>query len=291
MKNKLLFTVLILVCMTAALLIFKSVQRSIQNEPTPIPSKAPVIVLDAGHGKSSNLMTDKEKEDSGWIYNENTNGWGEWRHFKYGLSYPDCGGYGCSKRVTPSGDCWYPMVNGDRDTEPEINLRNCLAAKACLEQMGYTVRLTRTTNDENPSVTRRLTYCYPDNNTAMPPDAAMFVCIHSNAGGGSGSSYIELQGEYDQPTTLGSSEAYVNASNTIGKYINDEITSAAPLHNNPPISGEPQLITFCKAPVPCGYLEIGFYDNQADLEILNTCYDEIGKAIANGIDKYLKSSL
>ncbi len=45
----------------------------------------------------------------------------------------------------------------------------------------------------------------------------------------------------------------------------------------------PYLILFNKSPVPIVYLEIGFYDNTDDLEILNTYSDEIGRAIAEGI--------
>ena len=255
---------------------------------TPV-SGSPIIVLDPGHGKSSGAMSAEEKEASGWVYADS--GWGEWRHFKYGTSGPDCGGDGCSHRVTPNGACWYPIGNSDRSTEPEINLNNCLAAKAYLEQMGYTVRLTRETNDENPSITRRLSYCYPDNDTTAPPDADVFVCIHSNAGGGRGSSYIELAGPYDQPTTLGSSEAYVSASNTLGQYINTEIGNYTLLILNAPISYEPELIAFCKSPVICGYMEIGFFDDPSDLEILNSSSDAIGQAIASGIDKFIREYL
>ncbi len=248
-----------------------------------------VIVLDPGHGKSSDLMSDDEKAASGWI--NSGNGWGEWRHFKYGTSGPDCEGEDCSHRVTPNGACWYPIENGDRDTEPEINLNNCLAAKTYLEQMGYTVRLTRTTNDENPSITRRLSCCYPNGDTSLEPDADIFLCIHSNAGGGSGSSYISLEGPYDQPNTLGSSDAYAAAGNALGQYINDEIGSRTLLGTNEPIASEPELIAFCKCPVVCGYMEIGFFDNPADNELLNSSPDAIGSAIAAGTDKFIREYL
>ena len=249
----------------------------------------PVIVLDPGHGKSSGAMSDEEKSASGWVHTGS--GWGEWRHFKYGTSGPDCEGDGCSHRVTPNGACWYPIGNGDRDAEPAINLNNCLAAKQYLEQLGYTVRITRETNAENPSITRRLSYCYPGNDTTAQPDADIFVCVHSNAGGGSGSSYIALEGPYDQPTTLGSSDAYVDAGNTLGRYINDEIGNYTLLGMNAPITFEPELIAFCKCPVVCGYMEIGFFDNPSDLEILNSSSDAIGHAIASGIDKFAREYL
>ena len=243
-----------------------------------------VIVLDPGHGKSSSLMSDEEKQASGWVQNS-SGAWGEWRHYKSGSSAADCEGSGCSGRAPANGSCWYPIGNGDRDTEPGINLKNALAAREYLEAMGYTVRMTRTTNDENPSITRRLSYCYPDNDTSRDADAAMFVCIHSNAGGGSGSAYISLDGAYDQRGITGT---YAEDSNRLGKYINDCIVSETPLSRsgNGIISFEPELIAFCKSPVPCGYLEIGFFDDPSDLEILSSENNSIGKAIAEGINSY-----
>ncbi|MCD8391402.1 MAG: N-acetylmuramoyl-L-alanine amidase [Firmicutes bacterium] len=242
-----------------------------------------IIVLDPGHGKSSSLMSDSEKTQYGWVYNSARGQWGEWRHFKYGTKNEDCGGSGCSQRVTPSGGCWYAIGDGDRDTEPQINLNNCLAAKKYLEEMGYTVRLTRSSNDENPSITQRLTYCYPNNDTTASPDVLAYVCVHSNAGGGSGTSYIALEGEYDQPEIPSN---YVEASNALGKSINDAIAASTALSGNAPITFEPELIAFCKSPVICAYLEIGFFDNSSDLSILQNDYDTIGKAIAEGIDSY-----
>ena len=41
-----------------------------------------VIVLDAGHGKSSSEMTSDEKTAEGYEYNESKGNWGEWRHYK-----------------------------------------------------------------------------------------------------------------------------------------------------------------------------------------------------------------
>ncbi|MGN1156122.1 MAG: N-acetylmuramoyl-L-alanine amidase, partial [Agathobacter sp.] len=178
---------------------------------------------------------------------------------------------------------WYPIGNGDRDTEPDINLQNCLAAKKYLEQKGYTVRLTRSSNNENPSITQRLTYCYPSQNTSASPDADAFVCVHSNAGGGSGTSYISLSGDYDQK---GIPSDYAAQGNALGRAINDKIAELTDLSNSGSIDGEPELIAFCKSPVICAYLEIGFFDNSSDLSILKSDSDTIGRAIAEGIDSY-----
>ena len=37
-------------------------------------------------------------------------------------------------------------------------------------------------------------------------------------------------------------------------------------------------------------MEIGFFDNASDLAILNSSADQIGKAIAEGVDDYMSSS-
>lgn len=243
-----------------------------------------VIVLDPGHGAASDSMSDDEKRASGWVRNE-SGSWGEWRHWKSGTVWQDCGGSGCSGRAPENGGCWYPIGNGDRDTEPDINLQNCLAAKKYLEELGYTVRLTRTSNDENPSITERIKNCYPNGDTSKTPDALAYVCVHSNAGGGSGSAYIALDGTYDQ---AGIAAGYANDGNALGKSINDRIVSSTSLgeYSGGRIDGQGSLILFCKSPVICGYLEIGFFDNSSDLAVLKSESDAIGKAIADGINDY-----
>ncbi|HIW56663.1 MAG TPA: N-acetylmuramoyl-L-alanine amidase [Firmicutes bacterium] len=253
-------------------------------EPTEEPDKK-IIVLDPGHGLSSSSASDEQKLADGWIYNPSRGGWGEWRHWKSGTTWVDCEGSGCSGRVPSGGSCWYPIENGDRDVEPELNLNNTLSAQKYLEEMGYEVRLTRTSNSENPSMTQRLKYCYPDLDTTRDPDADAFVCIHSNAGGGRGSCYISLSGLYDQ---AGISDTYVSDGNELGKYINDRIVSSTSMgiSGSGAYDGFPTTILFCKSPVTIAYLEIGFFDNQSDLNILKTESDSIGKAIAEGINDY-----
>lgn len=262
-------------------------KRADDNAAVPVSSK--VIVLDPGHGKSSSLMTSDEKAQSGWVKNSSGT-WGEWRHYKKGSSSANCEGTGCNGRVTPNGACWYPMGNGDRNTEPDINLKNALAAKKYLEQKGYTVRMTRTSNNENPSFTKRMSYCYPGNDPMSAPDAAAYICIHSNASGGNakGTAYITAKGPYDQAWIPADYEA---ASNRLGKLCNDKIVSTTSLsmHGSGSIDWEPELIAFFKSPVPCGYLEIGFFDNSTDLAILNSESDAIGKAIAEGVDEFCKT--
>ncbi len=256
------------------------------EQPTEQSKSSRIIVLDPGHGKSSSLMSNEEKIASGWKQNSR-GAWGEWRHFKMGSGNIDCEGSGCNGRVTPNGGCWYPIGSGDRATEPDINLQNATAARKYLEQMGYVVRMTRTTNDENPSITRRLEYCYPNLDKTKEPDADLFLCVHSNAGGGRarGSAYIQLEGPYDQKWI---SPTYAEDGNRLGKVCNSYIVNNTSLSmtGGGVIGGEPQLIAFMKSPVTCGYLEIGFFDNQTDLSILKSESDAIGRAIAMGIDAY-----
>lgn len=266
-------------------------------ETTPQPTSVlntdeknekPIIVLDPGHGKSSGTMSKEEKLAAGWIFDTARQSWGEWRHWKSGTTWQDCQGSGCIGRSPAGGSCWYPIGDGDRNTEPNINLQNCMYAKAFLEDMGYQVRMTRTSNQENPSMTQRLTYCYPGQDTGMSPDADLFVCVHSNAGGGRGSYCIALSGTYDQ---AGIPEDYIEQGNSLGKAINDRIVAQTSLcaNSNGMYYGYPELILFCKSPIPIAYLEIGFFDNAADLAILQTESSQIGKAIADGIDDFYHS--
>ena len=73
--------------------------------------------------------------------------------------------------------------------------------------------------------------------------------------------------------------------------INNEIVSGTSLsrHSGGKIGNEGYLIAFNKSPVICGYMEIGFFDNTSDLAILQNETDKIGKAIANGVDKFMQS--
>ncbi len=256
------------------------------SEKLVMPVEQKIIVLDPGHGKPSSLMTADEKTASGWVQNASGQ-WGEWRHYKTGSATENCEGSGCNGRVTPNGACWYPIGNGDRNVEPDINLKNAFAAKKHLEARGYTVRMTRTSNDENPSITKRLSYCFPENDATREPDAIAYICIHSNASGGGarGTAYITAKDPYDQGWIT---STYTQDSNNLGKKINDKIVNSTSLgiYGSGEITFEPELIAFCKSPVPCGYLEIGFFDNMEDLEILQLESENIGKAIAEGVDEF-----
>ena len=261
------------------------------SQPSAVPdttaqsSTKGIIVLDPGHGISSSQMSEAQRTEAGWIYSSAKGGWGEWRHWKSGTTWTDCQGSGCTGRAPRGGSCWYSIGNGDRDVEPAINLANAMAAKKYLEEMGYTVRLTRSTDNENPSMTQRLTFCYPLQDTTQQPDADIFVCLHSNAGGDRGSYYIALSGLYDQ---AGIPQDYIAAGNSLGKAINDRIVSETSLGaaSGGRYDGYPELVLFCKSPIPIAYLEIGFFDNDSDLAILRSESDQIGKAVAQGINDY-----
>ena len=284
--NKIIVTILIIVTMMANNLILATgeVTDSDNNDSTSQKSNSSrIVVLDPGHGKSSGSMSDDEKRNSGFVQNSSGD-WGEWRHWKDGTSNQSCEETGCTGPNGSTGH-WYPIGNGDRDTEPDINLNNANAAKKYLEEMGYTVRMTRTSNNENPSFTNRAAKCYPNDDLTATPDAELYVCIHSNAGGGSGTSYISAEGTYKQAHIPSD---YISKSNSAGDIINKKVAAASGLKENSPIGGQGWLIAFNKNPCPTAYLEIGFFDNASDLEILNSKSDEIGKAIAEGVNGYLQ---
>jgi N-acetylmuramoyl-L-alanine amidase len=239
------------------------------------------IFLDAGHGKDSGSMSSDEKINSGWTQNSSGN-WGEWRHWTNGEYGNDC--QSNDGAVSQPNDCWYPIGNGDRDTEPNINLQNCLAAKRYLESMGYNVVLSRESNNENPSITHRI-------EMAQNANADAYICVHSNAGGGRGSAYIALS-EDSSYYSMSRGASYASEGNRLGRMINNEIVSNTDLseYAGGSIDGEPYLILFQKAPMLCAYLEIGFFDNSSDLSILQSNSDAIGKAIADGINNYFSGN-
>lgn len=257
----------------------KSIRNNENSDNTENTDKI-VIFLDPGHGISSSSMTNDEKEAAGW--SQNNGQWGEWRHWTNGEYGSDCCG---NDGVSQPKECWYPIENGDRSIEPDINLANCQAAKRYLEQTGkYTVILSRDENNsaslENPSITQRI-------KNAEAQNANAYVCIHSNAGGGRGSAYIALD-EASGYYQMNRGDDYAVNSNKLGKTINDKIVSQTELseYSNGRIDGEGYLILFQKTPMLCAYLEIGFFDDSSDLSVLQNNSDLIGKAIAEGIEEY-----
>lgn len=246
----------------------------VRQSPSPI-----TVFLDAGHGKPSGEMTAEEKEKYGWVKNSKGS-YGEWRHWRGGEYGTDCCEY--DGETHQQGGCWYPIVNGDRNIEPDINLQNCLSAQEYLEKMGYNVILSRKTNEENPSITKRIS-------DAADADASLYICVHSNAGGGRGTAYISMSKEDGFYAANDVNRAV--QSNILGKTINDKIAenTSLSIHGSGCIDFEPYLILFHKSPIPCAYLEIGFFDNGSDLSILQNERDKIGKSIAEGIDEYCKT--
>jgi len=266
----------------------RSAQNTASNTQT-VGKKT--VVLDPGHGVSTSTLSAEERRSEGYVQN-GSGSWGEWRHWTSGGTNTGC--EGCSLPCPSGATCWYSMSNGDRSTEPEINLNNCLSAKKHLEDMGYTVRITRNAS-EHPAFSSRISLCYQSSRTALPPsgqepDADIYVCIHSNAGGGKGSAYIKAGGTYMQKFKSGLTAAtYAESCNALGSAINSRITQQTSLSAASPIGGEEALMAFCKSPIPVGYLEIGYFDNSSDLSILRSESDRIGLSIAEGIDDYFKT--
>lgn len=267
-----------------------------------------IIVLDPGHGEiiSEDNGWDKENDEgkykqNGFIRNAETGEWGEYRHWKSGTDDKECYGTDCNNNTTvivEKGE-WYIATDGNREVaktggdEAKINMANALAAKKYLENMGYTVRLTRDENS-HPSFAKRSKYCYPNNDTNQNPDAELYVCIHSNATdkhNATGSAYISLSEDSNHYTQEHIDKVkYGIEGNNAGRIINQKIVEQTSLENysGGEIEDEPDLIAFHKNPCPTAYLEIGFFDNADDLSILNSESDKIGKAIADGIDEYFK---
>lgn len=91
-----------------------------------------VIVLDAGHGKSSSEMTSDEKTAEGYEYNESKGNWGEWRHYKNGTFGENCHGSGCTGLSPENASCWYQWAMPTEIQNRKSILDNALATPKCI---------------------------------------------------------------------------------------------------------------------------------------------------------------
>ena len=250
-----------------------ALSEDVANTPKNKPT---VIFLDPGHGVPSDNMTAEEKKKAG--YTQKSDGsWGEYTRWKNGEFGVD----------NQSGG-WLPIADGDRTLEQDINLKNAQAAKKELEKMGYVVVMSRDENNdtskENPSITERA-------KMAKEAGAALYIALHSNAGGGKGSAYIPFSTD-DSAHNAKRSSDLDERSNELGKLINDAIVKNTSLseHSGGDIEGIKNLVLFNKvSDIPVGYMETGFFDDSGDLAILNSESDKIGLAIAEGVQNYFKN--
>ena len=170
--------------------------------------------------------------------------------------------------LSPSLQEWNVGI-GDYGTEEERMNQIADVVERELKSMGYDVRRN---NPENT-----LAQTVRESNQIGP---AVHVAIHSNASG---------------PSSIGKGpEIYANRPNTSGarlaQYIYDEIEKIYPN----PEAGRGVLYTknlyeVVKTLAPAILLEVAFHDNKEDANWIKNNIENIGRAIAIGINNYFKS--
>lgn len=233
------------------------------------------IFIDPGHGPNNSGDSNKMQSD-GYVKNGST--WGEWRHYDAsgaaGTSCNNCGKDG-------SNTCWYPYANGLRDKEPELTYGIATKLKKKLEDAGYEVMMSRDTAS-HPAITKRA-------KMAADWGADIQICIHTNAGGGSGVAYCSPEGGDKGPNKYKGGD-WKQKSLDLNKKICDGILAKSSLksYNSGIIPNYGYLILYEKASCPTAYLEIGFHDNSSDYAILKSDkgQEDIAEGILQGVNQY-----
>lgn len=159
--------------------------------------------------------------------------------------------------------------------EKDMNLRMALACRDELERHGVTVKLSRTT-DENDPLTDEIKEC-----NAFDPDLALD--IHVNAGGGDGfEAFHTLTG---------------GRGKTLAQHIEAEVVklgqNSRGIKTRANASGKDYYGFIRQTKAPAVIAEIGFIDNPADRSMFYTIeqQDSFGRAYARGILKTLGVSV
>lgn len=234
------------------------------------------IFIDPGHGPNNQSDSAKMTSDG---YVKNGSAWGEWRHYNStGAAGTQCNN--CGK--DSEHQCWYPFVNAIRDKEPTITYGIATKLKTKLEQAGYEVMISRDTAS-HPAITKRA-------KMAADWGADIQICIHTNAGGGSGVAYCSPEGG-DKGTNKYKGSDWKSKSTDLNKKIYTGIMGAGTglcSYNSGVIPDYGYLILYEKASCPTAYLEIGFHDKATDYAILSSSegQDKIANGILAGINSY-----
>lgn len=155
--------------------------------------------------------------------------------------------------------------------EADVNLNMATACKEYLEANGVSVKMSRTT-DENDPVSEEIKEC-----NAFDPDLA--VDVHNNAGGGDGfEAYVSINGGTGK-TLAENIEVEVKAIGQNSRGIKTKTNS----------SGKDYFGFIRSTKCPAVILEGVFVDNATDVQIADTVEEQkkFGVAYAKGILKTL----
>lgn len=154
------------------------------------------------------------------------------------------------------------IYNDRKEAEDALNL--VLAVGPILEANGIDVFYTRT--DENTNETP-----FQKAQEANQAGADYFVSIHRNSS--------PFPNQYSGVETLVYNK-YSEAA-TLAYNINDQLEKAGFI--NLGVNERPNLIVLNSTQMPAALVEVGFINTDVDNRILDTRFDEVAQAIADGI--------
>lgn len=165
-----------------------------------------------------------------------------------------------------------PGAVRDAVREKDINLAVALSVGAILAELGYAVRYTRKADVEVALTDRP--------KAAARADA--FISIHCNAAENPVAAGIETW--YQKTDLRGAS---------LAKAIQFKAVAATGAKSRLVKAATDNIYVLRKAPCPAALIEMGFLSNEAERGLLTTepYQQAIARAIAEGIDQYLKINL
>ena len=149
--------------------------------------------------------------------------------------------------------------------EKDDNLRVTLAVGRKLEEAGYNVLYTRTTD--------RYDSPFEKAQIANRSGADYFISFHRNSG--------------ENPNTYNGTQALVYEANTeaarLGKAINDELVEFG--FKDLGVVERPGLVVLRRTQMPAVLMELGFINNEADNQLFDQQFNQMVDAIVDGVEK------
>jgi N-acetylmuramoyl-L-alanine amidase len=217
-----------------------------KNEPVAKKASGKVIVIDPGHANRSNLVTEQQAPGSS-IY-----------------KIKDGGGAEGVVTHTP---------------EYLVNMLVSMKLKQDLEQMGYTVVMTKTDNSVSLGNIDRA-------NIGNASNAALVIRIHADS---SDSSSIKGASMLVPAPINENTKAIYSESKRCGQIVLNALTSQVGMENKGVVERD-DMTGFNWSKVPVILVEMGFLSNQDEDSLLKTSdyQTKLAMALANGIQVAIK---